>query len=167
MTRRDTIIKWIAYGVALAVITIFNYYILGPLPISLPLLLPMAAVAVGTLENPKFGAGFGLVSGLIMATIGHQSLLCIPALTAIGWLCSLLSQRVLRQDLVGHLLCAVVTIFVWEAVQVCWHLARGLGAPGLLLRVALPELLWSLVFSLPVYWLSRVCCVRFGRIYHE
>ena len=87
MTRRDTIIKWIAYGAALAVITIFNYYVLGPLPISLPRLLPMAAVAVGTLENPKFGAGFGLASGLLMATIGHDTLLCIPILSAAGCLC--------------------------------------------------------------------------------
>ena len=36
-----------------------------------------------------------------------------------------------------------------------------------LLRVAGPELLCSLVCSLPVYWVGRVCCRGYGRIYHE
>ena len=65
MTRRDTIIKWIAYGLALILLAILNYYILGPLPIALPLLMPMAAVAVGTLE----GAGFA--AGAVMWGLGH------------------------------------------------------------------------------------------------
>jgi hypothetical protein len=43
MTRRDIILKWIAYLVALAVITVVNFHLLGRLPIALPLLLPMAA----------------------------------------------------------------------------------------------------------------------------
>ena len=47
VTRRDITINWIAYLVGLAIVTIFNYNILGWLPISLPLLMPMAAVAVG------------------------------------------------------------------------------------------------------------------------
>lgn len=167
MTRRDTIIKWIAYGAALAVITIFNYYVLGPLPISLPRLLPMAAVAVGTLENPKFGAGFGLASGLLMATIGHDTLLCIPILSAVGWLCGLLTRHVLRRDLVGHLICAVFVAVLWELAQVV-SLAVFRNAPlSLVLRVAGPELLWTLLFSFPVYWAARFCCIHYGRIYYE
>ncbi len=167
MTRRDNIIKWIAYGVALAVITVFNYYIFGPLPISLPLLLPMAAVAVGTLEGSRFGAGFGLAAGLVMATIGHGSLLCLPLLSAIGWLCGLLTQYVLRRDLVGHLICAALTLLLWELAQVISRLAGHAAPLSTLLGVALPELLWSLGLSLPVYWVGRFCCVHFGRICHE
>ena len=167
MTRRDFTLKCAAYGVALAVITIFNYYVLGPLPISLPLLLPMAAVAVGTLEGSRFGAGFGLAAGLIMATAGHAGLFCIPVLALAGWLCGILARHVLRQDLVGHLICAVITICLWEVWQVAVHLARGTAPLALLLRVALPELLWTLAFSFPVYWAARFCCVHYGRIYHE
>lgn len=167
MTRRDTLIKWIAYGVALAVITIINYYILGRLPMVMPLMLPMAAVAAGILENPKFGAGFGLACGLVMAAIGHQSLICIPVLAIAGWLCGLVSQHVLRRDLVGHLICAVILIVIWELAQLLFHLSGGTASLPLLLKVALPELLWTLVFSFPVYWAARFCCIHYGRIYHE
>ena len=56
MTRHDKILKWTAYLTALLAVAVVNYYVLGPLPIPLPLLLPVLAVAGGTLE----GAGFGL-----------------------------------------------------------------------------------------------------------
>ena len=45
MTRHDTILKWISYLIAMALVTVVNYYVLGPLPIALPLLLPVLAVA--------------------------------------------------------------------------------------------------------------------------
>ena len=92
MTRRDIILKWIAYLVALAVITVVNFHLLGRLPIALPLLLPMAAVATGVLEGPRFGAAFGMVCGLAMAATGHSSLFCIPVLALIAWLCGLLDR---------------------------------------------------------------------------
>lgn len=167
MTRRDIILKWIAYIVALAVITMFNFSVLGRLPISLPLLLPMAAVAVGTLEGPKFGAGFGIVAGLVMATVGHTGLLCVPILALLAWLCGLLAQYVLRRDLVGHIICAAGAMLLWELWQVGFRWATHVAAPVLLLKVAAGELLWTLVFSFPVYWVCRFCCRHYGRIYHE
>ncbi len=167
MTRRDTVIKWLAYGVALILIAILNYYVIGPLPIALPLLLPMAAVAVGTLEGPLFGAGFGIAAGAVMFTVGHSSPLLLPILAAVGWLCGLMTQYVLRRDLVGHLLCAIITTVAWEAFEVGSRLLGGVAPIRTLLRVAGPELLWTLVFSFPVYWVGRFCCVHFGRIYHE
>ena len=92
MTRRDIIIKWIAYLIALGLAAVVNFYVLGPLPIPLPLMLPVLAVAGGTLEGPRFGALYGM---------------------------------------------------------------------------AVPELLCSLAFILPVYWAGRFCCIHYGRIYHE
>ena len=167
MTRRDTIIKWTAYGVILAVITVLDYYVLGRLAAVTPMLLPAAAVAAGTLENPKFGAGFGLACGLIMASLGHRSLLCIPVLAAAGWVAALVAQYLLRKDLVGCLICIAILLAAWECATLLW-MGRRLDAPlGLLLRVVLPELLWSLVFAFPVYWAIRFGCVHYGRIYHE
>ncbi len=167
MTRRDIILKWIAYGVALAVITVFNFNVLGRLPISLPLLLPMAAVAAGTLEGARFGGGFGMAAGLVLATAGHRGLLCIPILALLGWLCGLLAQYVLRRDLVGHILCAGGAMLLWELCQVGYRWLTHTAAPGLLLKVAFGELVWTLLFSFPVYWACRFCCRHYGRIYHE
>ena len=167
MTRRDITLKWIAYLVGLAVITIFNYNVFSWLPISLPLLLPMAAVAVGTLEGPKFGAGFGMVAGFVMSTAGHRSLVCIILLSLFAWLTGLLTVHALRRDLVGHLICAAGTMLLWEAWQVGFRLVTHTAEVRLLLSIALPELLWTLVLSFPVYWVCRFCCVHYGRIYHE
>ena len=167
MTRQDITLKWIAYIVALAVITIINFHLLGRLPIALPLLLPMAAVAVGILEGPKFGAAFGMVSGLVLSSVGHRSLICIPLLALVAWVCGLLSEHVLRRDLVGHILSAVSVMTLWEACQVLFRIAADTAAPGLLLRIASGEWFWTLLFSFPVYWVCRFCCVHYGRIYHE
>ena len=167
MTRRDIILKWIAYLVALAVITVVNFHLLGRLPIALPLLLPMAAVATGVLEGPRFGAAFGMVCGLAMAATGHSSLFCIPVLALIAWLCGLLAEHVLRRDLVGHFLSAIGVMILWEAYQVLSRVVAHVAAPGLLLLIALGEWFWTLVFSFPVYWICRFCCLHYGRIYHE
>lgn len=167
MTRQDTLLKWAAYGVALVVITLLNYYVLALLPISLPLLLPVAAVAVGSLEGATFGAGFGIAAGLVMATAGHGGPACVAAVAAAGWLSGLLAQYVLRQDFWGHLLCACLTLLIWEGYHILRLLAEGAAPLGVLVRVALPELLWTLLFSIPVYWIGRFCCLHYGRIYHE
>lgn len=167
MTRRDLILKCTAYGAALLVIAVLNFSVLARLPISLPLLLPMAPVAAGTLEGPRFGAGYGIAAGLLMAAVSHASLLCIPILSALGWGCGMLALFLLRRDLVGHLLCALAAMVLWELFQVLRLWLRGTAALPVLLKVALPELLWTLLFSLVVYWLCRFCCVHYGRIYHE
>lgn len=167
MTRSDITIKWIAYLAALVVVSAVNYSVLSRLPIALPLLLPMAAVAAAVLEGPKFGALFGMYTGLLTAVVGHKGLFCIPLLALLGWACGLLAQYVLRRDLVGHTLCALGATLLWELWQVGSRWVTHTASLPLLLKVALPELLWTLIFSFPVYRLFRFCCTRFGRIYHE
>ena len=51
MTRRDIIIKWIAYLIALGLAAVVNFYVLGTLPIPLPLMLPVLAVAGGKIKR--------------------------------------------------------------------------------------------------------------------
>lgn len=76
MTPRDIAWKWTAYGAALALITIFNYYVLTFLPLgAVPMLLPVTAVAVGVLEGARAGAGFGIAAGIVLAAATHGSLL--------------------------------------------------------------------------------------------
>lgn len=167
MTRKDITIKWIAYLVGLVVISAFNFNVLSRLPLALPLLLPMSAVAVGVLEGPKFGALFGMAAGILASCTGHKGLYCIPLLALLGWVCGLVVQYVLRRDLVGHFICAAVAALLWEVWQVGFRLITHIAPLPVLIRVALPELLWTLVFSLPVYWVFRFCCIHFGRIYYE
>lgn len=167
MTRRDTIIKWTAYLVVLWLTAVVNYYVLGPLPMALPLLLPILAVAGGTLEGAPFGTVFGGVAGAVMSGLGHLSPGCIVVLSAMGWFAGLATHYVLRRDVWGHLICSVIAILAWELWAVGSRLLAHTAPLEVLLRVAVPELLWTLAFILPVYWLGRACCVNYGRIYHE
>lgn len=167
MTRRDTILKWTAYLIALALVAALNYYVIGRLPIALPLLLPSLAVAGGTLEGAPFGAVYGMVCGAVMSGLGNGGVGCIAALSAFGWVAGLCTQYVLRRDAWGHLICAAAALFLWELWEVGRRLLSHTAPVLVLLQVAVPELLWSLALTLPVYWLGRFCCVNYGRIYHE
>ncbi len=167
MTRRDIIKKWTAYLIALALVSVVNYYVLGPLPISLPLLLPILAVAGGTLEGASFGAVYGGLCGAVMSSLGYLGPGCIISLSAVGWGAGLATQYILRRDVWGHLICSLIAILAWELWTVGVRLLSHTAPLEVLLRVAAPELLWTLALTLPVYWAGRFCCIHYGRIYHE
>lgn len=167
MTRRDIIIKWAAYLLALWLTAMVNYYILPALPVPLPLLLPVLAVAGGTLEGAPFGALYGLLCGAALSGLGGGHAVYIAVLSAFGWVAGLIAQYVLRRDVWGHLICSVAMLVLWEGWEVGVRLLRRVAPPEILLRVAVPELVCSLIFILPVYWAGRFCCIHYGRIYHE
>ena len=167
MTRRDTVVKWAAYLLILWLTAMVNYYALPSLPIPIPLLLPVLAVAGGTLEGPPFGAAYGMACGAMLSGLSYRGALCIAALSAFGWIAGLIAQYVLRRDIMGHLICSGGTLVLWEGWEVGTRVLRGVAQPEVLLRVGVSELLCSLLFILPVYWAGRFCCVHFGRIYHE
>ena len=167
MTRSDIIVKWTAYLLILWLTAMVNYYALPSLPIPIPLLLPVLAVAGGTLEGAPFGAVYGMACGALLSGLSSRSALCIAALSAFGWIAGLIAQYVLRRDVWGHLICSVVTLVLWEGWEVGTRVLHGVAAAEVLLRVGAHELLCSLLFILPVYWVGRFCCVHYGRIYHE
>ncbi len=167
MSRGDMTLKCVAYGLALAAVAVLNYTLFVSLPLPVPLLLPMLAVAAGTLEGPGFGGGLGAAAGLLMSAAGHAPLWAIPLLALLGWAAGVLARQVLRRDLIGHLVCAAGAMLLWELWQVGSRLVRGVAGARVLLQTAWPELLWTMVLSLPVYALARFCCVHYGRIYHE
>ena len=167
MTRRDVIIQWTAYLLILWLTAMVNYYALPPLPIPIPLLLPVLAVAGGTLEGPPFGAVYGMACGAALSGLSSHGALCIAALSAFGWIAGLIAQYVLRRGVLSHLVCSGATLVLWEGWEVGSRVMRDVAPTEVLLRVGAQELICSLLFILPVYWAGRFCCVHFGRIYHE
>lgn len=168
MTRRDLILKWTAYGVALALMTVLNYCVLPFLPLrAVPLMIPAMSVAVGILEGAPAGAGFGMAAGVVMAAAVHGSPLWVCGLAAVGWLCGLLAQYVLRRDFVGYLLACLVGSLVYACCQAVFRALGGEAELPVLLQVAALEFLWTMVFSVPVYGACHFCCRHYGRIYHE
>ncbi len=162
MTRSDFLIKWGVYALALLPVWFLEVYVLNRVPVFgvAPLLMPVAAVAVAVLEGTMAGAGFGLFTGILCDAVyadTHGAM--TVGLCVLGMLAGTLAQFVLRQNLLGCLLCSLGALTAIDGVRVLFLLLRGTAGLGALLRVAVPEVLWSLVFVFPVYalflWVYR------------
>ncbi len=168
MTRTDTFLKWLAYGVALALVLVLNYHVLTFLSfVTVPPLLPVMAAAVGILEGARSGAGFGMAAGLMLSAATHGSPLWVCGLSLVGWVCGLLAQYVLRRDFVGFFLATLAVGGLRAAALPLMGAAGGLADVPVLLSVSLREYFWTLVLAWPVYALCLFCCRHYGRIYHE
>ena len=62
-----------------------------------------------------------------------------------------LAQNLLRQNLVGCLLCSLLALAGMDAVRIVLRLLRGSGELGAMLSLAGREILLSLLFVFPVY----------------
>ena len=146
MTRQDFLIKWGVYALALVPVWFLELFVLNRFPLFgvAPMLLPLAAVCVAVLEGTTAGAGFGLFVGI----------LCL-----IGVGAGALAQYVLRQNLVGCLLCSFAALALIDGVRIAARLLAGRGELAAMLGLAGREILWSLVFVFPVYalflWVFR------------
>lgn len=169
MTRRDHVIQWLAYAVALLLTAGLEGLVLSRLPFFgvIPVLLPLALTACATLEGPRAGAGFGIAVGALMSVAAGGGPWRIVVCSAAGLGVGLVTRYVLRQDFVGHLLCSLLVLLGRMAWCVGTRAAAGAAGLPVLLGVGVPELLWSMVFSGPVYLLFRFICRRWGRIYYN
>lgn len=168
MTRAEIILKWSAYGVALTLAALVQFYLMGPiLRTIIPLLIPMAVVALAVLEGAPAGAAFGMAAGAVQYALTHTTPLWVMALALGGWLVGLLAQYVLRRDFVGFVISALLTLVGLEALQVAPRLIAGVAGAAPLLLVAGREAFWTAALAAPVYWLFHLCCRRYGRIQYE
>ena len=158
MTTRDFCIKWGVYALALLPVWFLEAYVLNRFPVAgvIPMLLPLAAVAVGVLEGGVAGAGFGLLAGILADAISPGAGGAMTAgLALLGAGAGLLAQYVLRQNLLGCLLCSLAALCLIDLVRVGWRLMLGAAPLSALLGVAIPEILWSMVFVCPIYAIFR------------
>ena len=153
MTRQDFLIKWGVYALALLPVWFCQAFVLNRLPLGLtPALPPLAAVAVAVLEGAVAGAGFGLGVGILcdavyFGTDGAMTLgLCVAGMAA-----GALAQYLLRQNLVGCLLCSLLALAAMDGVRIAVRLLRGSRELGAMLSLAGQEILLSLIFVFPVY----------------
>lgn len=162
MTRRDHILKWLLYVLALLPILALDLYLLPWFPIfgTVPTLLPVAAVTVAVLEGPMAGAGFGLLLGVLSDALipGLPGAMTL-GLSLLGMAAGAAARYGVRQNLVGCLICAAGALVSIDLVRTVSWLLRGKASLPALLAVALPEIFWSLVFTPLIYgiflWVAR------------
>ena len=162
MTRQDFLIKWGVYALALLPVWFCEVFLLNRFPLFgvAPMLLPLAAIAVAVLEGTVAGAGFGLGVGILCdAVYFNPDGAMTVGLCLLGVGAGTLSQYVVRQNLVGCLLCSLLALVCIDGVRVLANLLTGAAALPVLLSLAGREIAWSMVFVLPVYalflWVFR------------
>ncbi len=162
MTTQDFCIKWGVYGLALLPVWFCQAFVLNRLPFLplVPMVLPLAAVAVAVLEGAVAGGGFGLAVGILcdvvyFGTNGAMTVgICVAGIAA-----GALAQYLLRQNLVGCLLCSLLALAGIDGVRILARLLRGETALRAMLTLAGQEIVLSLLFAFPVYalflWVYR------------
>ncbi len=165
MTRRDLFHKWAVYGLGLLPVWLLDAYILSRYPLLgvTPMLLPLAAAAVAVLEGARAGTGFGLAVGLLWELAypgGFGGLVFGMALA--GMAMGALAQYALSQSFPGHLVCSACLLLALDGLRVVRGLLTHAASLPALLRVAAPEILWSMAWALPVWLLFRAIHRRVG-----
>jgi rod shape-determining protein MreD len=158
VTTKDFTIKWLAYALALLPVWFLEAYLLSRYPLFgvKPMLLPLCAVAVATLEGATAGAGFGLAVGLLFDAMdpgAPGAMIFVMALLGLG--AGLLAQYVLRQDLIGCFLCSALALVAMDALRVAVRLLMGTAPLRAMLELAGREILWSICFVPLVYLIFR------------
>lgn len=169
MTQRDKIIQWTAYAAALVFVSGAERLVLSHFPVLgvVPVLLPLALCACAALEGPQAGAGFGIAVGIFMTAAAGGGFWRLAVCSAAGFLCGLITRYGLPQAFIGHLVCSSLVMAVRMVWCVVSRLVSGSAGLSVLLRVAVPEFLWSMVFSIPIYLLFRFVCEHWGSLYHS
>ena len=162
MTTQDFLIKWGVYGLALLPVWFCECFLLNRIPFLpvTPMLLPLAAVCVAVLEGAVARAGFGMAAGILcdavyFGTNGAMTLgICVAGMVA-----GALAQYLLRQNLLGCLLCSLLALMSIDIVRILTRLFWGNRELGAMLSLAGREILISLIFVFPVYalflWVYR------------
>ena len=165
MTRRDLFHKWFVYALALTPVWLLDCYILPRYPLwgTVPMLLPLTVAAVAVLEGAYAGTGFGLAVGLLWEAAyagGFGGLVFGMALA--GMAMGAVSQYALSQSFPGCFICSAGVLGALDGLRVARGLFTSSAHLSDLLRVAVPEFLWSLAWTPLVWLLFRAVYRRVG-----
>jgi cell shape-determining protein MreD len=155
--------KWSSYALAFLLVAALENLLFVNLPVwgVVPIMAPLAVVAVGVLEGSTAGAIFGVVAGvfcdaLYLGTSGGMTIAC----TLMGLFSGVITQS-FRASLAGCYICSALSLVALDGFRVVTRLLRGAALEGLL-RIAVPEICYSLVLTLPIYLIFRAVYRRVG-----
>ena len=163
MTQRDHVIKWCSYALVFLLVAGLENLIFARLPIwgVVPVIAPLAVVAVGVFEGSTAGAVFGIAAGAFCDALylsgGGMTIAC----TLMGLFSGITTQYAFNASLAGCYICSALSLAGLDGVRVAVRLFRGAELDSLL-RIAVPEVLYSLALTLPVYLMFRAVYRRVG-----
>jgi len=121
-----------------------------------PLILPLAAVAVGLFEGSTRGGIFGLIAGIVCdASLGEPAVLFTVLLTVCGVAVGLLGEHLLAKGFPSFLLCSAGCILLCTLFQAVSHITPGLASLATLVMTGIIQVIYSLLFTIPIYLPAR------------
>lgn len=169
MTRQELIKKWLYYGLLLLFTAFLQRRLFGRLRLLgvMPVLLPLAVMALASLEGAAGGAGLGVAAGALCTYLDGSSAWTVLLLCVCGLLTGLLAQHVLSRSFFGYVLCCLGAMLLREGWLILLYWYRDAVQPRTLLRVAVPELLCTMLVCPLIYVMFRFLYNRWGAGYYE
>ena len=122
-----------------------------------PLILPVAVVGVAAFGDRIRGGIFGLFAGVLCdAALCRPAILFTLLLTLAGIVVGVLFETLLTRGFPSFLLCCAAVLVVSAACQMFSLLVYYDAQPVELLKTAVYQTVYSLIFTVPVYWLTRI-----------
>ena len=159
MPKRYIVFKWLCYAAATALLLMLDTFVLhhirigGVLPFLPPMIVGVVASFEGSKASPFFALIFGLLCDLTVFSPAPGFFCLIFTISAL--ISSLLAENLFSPGLlcsfVSTLLCYILTAIG----RIFLLLTAGEAGFGLMLSLALRELLFSLPFLLVVFPLGR------------
>lgn len=156
-TKHETLIRYSLYVPVLILLYILQSAIFSRLPIlgAKPLIIPIAAICIAVLEGSVRGGVLGLISGILCdISFNHPPIIFTLAMTVICLAVGLLADYVLARGFPTFLASCVVSLLVCAYIQMSGILLSG-GSFAALAVMAFKQLLYSLLFAVPIYYLMR------------
>ncbi len=164
--NRKKIIRLLIYVPLILIAYILQASVFSELPMggAKPLILPVAATAFAMFGGRVRGGAFGLVCGLLCdVALCRPAILFTLLLPAAGILIGTLFETLLAQGFPSYLLCCIVLLLVSAFCQMFGLLFYSGAQIGDLSVTAAYQTLYSLVFTIPIYWLTRAISRVSGR----
>lgn len=156
LRNHGSLIKWLTYSGGFLLLFFLERCVLNRFPIygCTPVLSILAVVTVACFEGCLSGSIFGLCIGVLCALVYYRGgALAVPVFTLAGLLAGSTTNKQMGKTIPGVLLCNLGGILLLEGARVWIRWFFRLDALATLLRIAVPEGLYSLLFVLPVYGL--------------
>ena len=128
-----------------------------------PLALPLAAVGFGLFEGGLTGGLWGLAAGILCDISVGSSLMFTILLTLFGFVSGFLSEFILARGFPSYIALCLAGLLICSALQAAPLIFFDGVKLSALVRPAIVQTLYSLIFVLPAYWSTRTASRAKGR----
>lgn len=148
----------IAHILFIIIIYIIQSMVFTYIPINgiFPVLLPIAVVGLATFEGSSRGGGYGLLAGILCDVSFNQPVIVMTVvLTAVGIIVGVLSETIMARGFPTYFLSCAAVLVMTSFVSIFPLVFFANVEFSALLRTGVLQVLYSIVFTLPIYPIVR------------